>query len=91
MGYFYWKIEKNDWLKKNRKICFEEIVIRISSEHVLDVVLHPNQEKYPNQMIMIINIDGYAHLVPFHAHEDGWFLKTIIPSRKYTKQYLKGE
>ena len=49
---------------------------------------HPNKDKYPNQKIMIIDIDNYAYLVPFAIEESEYFLKTIIPSRKATKKYL---
>jgi uncharacterized DUF497 family protein len=91
MESFYWNIEKNEILKKERGICFEDIVLRINSDHILAVVEHPKKEKYPNQMIMIINVDGYAYMVPFVPHEKGFLLKTIIPSRKYTKKYLRGD
>lgn len=52
---------------------------------------HPNQEKYKGQKIFIINIDQYAYLVPFVENEQEIFLKTIIPSRKATKKYLRGQ
>jgi hypothetical protein len=57
----------------------------------LDIVQHPNQEKYKGQKIFIINIDNYAYLVPFVESEQEIFLKTIIPSRKATKKYLPGQ
>ena len=90
MDFFSWNHDKNEWLKKNRAICFEDIVLRVNSDHVLSIANHPNQEKYPGQKIMIINVDGYAYMVPFILQEKGIFLKTIIPSRKYTKKFLKG-
>ena len=86
--YYFWNKDKNKTLKEERGICFEDIVLRINTGHVLGIVDHPNQEKYPNQMIMIINVDGYAYMVPFILQKEGIFLKTIIPSRKYTKKYL---
>jgi len=51
---------------------------------------HPNKDKYPNQKIIIVNVDGYAYLVPFVIDGNEYFLKTIIPSRKATKKYLGG-
>ena len=89
--FFSWNNEKNIKLRAERGICFEDIVLRIHAGNILDVVPHPNQEKYPGQSIMVINVDGYAFMVPFIIKEKGIFLKTIIPSRKYTKQYLSGE
>jgi len=55
---------------------------------VLDVVIHPNPNEYPNQQILIVKINDYAYLIPFVENENGRFLKTIIPSRKATRDYL---
>ncbi|MDD5675715.1 MAG: BrnT family toxin [Chitinivibrionales bacterium] len=88
MEFISWNPEKNEWLKKNRGICFEDVVLRINTDHVLTIVDHPNQTRYPGQKIMIINVDGYVYLVPFELREKGIDLKTIFPSRKYTKKYL---
>ena len=88
MKTFRWNAEKNELLAKQRGITFEEIVQCIESgAHVIETN-HPNPEKYPNQKILIINVDGYAYLVPFVQEEEYTFLKTIIPSRKATKKYL---
>ena len=91
MEFYFWNQDKNERLKIERGICFEDIVLRINTGHTLGIVEHPNQKRYPNQMILIINVDGYAYMVPFIIQKEGIFLKTIIPSRKYTKIYLKGE
>ena len=90
MNIFNWNDEKNEILKKTRNISFEEIVEAILSNNLIEVKNHPNQEKYPDQYIYIINIDGYIYLVPFIKNEDEIFLKTIIPSRKETKKYKRG-
>ena len=86
---FEWEDEKNDKLKVERGISFEEVVFYIANDFVLDIVLHPNQSKYPNQRMFIVNIDNYAYLVPFIEENEVVYLKTIIPSRKATKKYLK--
>jgi len=91
MEFYFWNPAKNEQLKNERGICFEDIVLRINTGHTLGIVEHPNQKRYPNQMILIINVDGYVYLVPFIIQENGIFLKTIFPSRKYTTKYLKGE
>lgn len=90
MKYFDWDEEKNKRLKKERKISFESVVIAISEENVLDIVDHPNTKRYPNQKIYIVTINDYAYLVPYIEDEEKYFLKTIIPSRKMTKKYLRG-
>ena len=91
MEFYFWNQAKNEQLKNERGICFEDIVLRINSGDALGIVENQNQKRYPNQMILIINVDGYIYLVPFIIQENGIFLKTIFPSRKYTKKYLKGE
>ena len=88
MKYFSWNNEKNQLLKAERNISFEEVVFHIEKKQVLDIVEHPNQEKYKGQQMFIININNYAYLVPFIESEEEIFLKTIIPSRKATKKYL---
>lgn len=86
---FRWSSVKNEWLQEHRGVCFEQVVIRLERESILDVIEHPNKDKYPNQKILIIQIDDYAYLVPYIQDGDEIFLKTIIPSRKATEQYLR--
>lgn len=90
MKYYSWKEEKNELLKVERQISFEDVVFYIEMGFLLDVLEHPNQEKYKGQKIFVVQIEDYAYLVPFVEDERGIFLKTIIPSRKATKKYLKG-
>ncbi len=88
---FKWNAEKNEMLAKQRGITFEEIVHKIESgSHIIEAK-HPNMTKYPNQRILIVDIDGYAYIVPFVKENNSYFLKTIIPSRKATKMYLGGK
>ncbi len=91
MKYFSWNEEKNQLLKEERQISFEDVVFYISQGFLLDVLEHPNQEKYQGQKIFVVEIDEYAYLVPFIEGEQEIFLKTIIPSRKATRTYLKGD
>ncbi len=88
MKRFIWNLEKNERLKKERGLSFEEIVFYIEKGQLLDVVEHPNQEKYAGQRMFVINVKDYVYLVPFVENENEVFLKTIIPSRKATRQYL---
>ena len=84
-----WNPEKNKLLKSERGVGFEDVVIRLINGNVLETLDHPDQEKYPNQRIHVLDINGYVYLVPFVEYENGIFLKTIIPSRKATKNYLR--
>ncbi len=84
-----WNREKNEWLRKNRGICFEDILFYLDNNYLIDDVEHPNQVKYSGQRMMVLNIVEYIYLVPYVESEDEIFLKTIIPSRKATKNYLE--
>jgi len=86
--YYDWNKEKNDLLKIERDISFEQVVIAIESGGLLEIVKHPNSRKYPNQKIYLVNIDNYVYLAPFVEDEEKIFLKTIIPSKKATRKYL---
>lgn len=88
MKYFDWDNQKNEILQKERNVRFEDVLLAIDGDGILDIVEHPNKKLYPNQKIFIINIDEYAYLVPFAEDEEKVFLKTIIPSRKATKKYI---
>lgn len=85
-----WDERKNEWLKQNRGLGFERIVVLMEQGQVLEVMDHPSPERYPRQKIAIVEIDGYAYLVPYVDDGEDIFLKTMIPSRKATKKYLKG-
>jgi uncharacterized DUF497 family protein len=92
MKRFRWNPEKNDALKSARGLSFESVVVAVESGGLLDIVNHPNQAKYPKQRVLVVAIENYAYLVPFAEEEDQYFLKTIIPSRKATRDHLhKGE
>lgn len=86
---FEWDIVKNIELKIERNISFEELVIDINEGKLLDDIVHPNLKKYPNQRILVVEHNDYAYLLPYVEDEEKIFLKTIIPSRKMTKHYLR--
>ncbi len=71
-----------------RGICFEQVLVRIQNGAVLDIVRHPNRGRYPDQNIIVLNVNGYIWLVPYVKTKGVRFLKTIIPSRKATREYL---
>lgn len=85
---FRWNHDKNDALKKDRGISFEEIVLAIEAGGLLDELHHPNPGKYPNQSVLVVAFEGYVYLVPYVEDPDYFFLKTVIPSRKATRDYL---
>lgn len=86
MKYLNWSSEKNEKLIKERGISFEICLVKIEDGDILDVLINKN---YPNQKIFVLEIDNYVYVVPFVENKNEIFLKTIIPSRKFTKKYLK--
>ena len=85
---FRWNHDKNEALKIQRGISFEEIVLAIEADGLLDELRHTNPDKYPNQSILVIALEAYVYLVPYVEEPDYYFLKTVIPSRKATRDYL---
>ena len=86
---FKWHKSKNEKLKLERGISFERIVYLIENGGLVQILEHPNQEKYPNQKMFFVNHNNYIHVVPFEEKEDSIFLKTIYPSGKYTRKLLR--
>ena len=87
MKRYAWNDDKNEQLKKERGVSFEEVVFHIQVGDEVDLFDHPNQTRYPNQKVSVVMIEGYAYFVPYVESETEIFLKTIIPSRKATKKY----
>jgi len=83
-----WNKDKNTWLKKYRQIGFEDVLYYMDNDFIIDDIEHPNKERYPNQRIFVLDIEKYIYLVPYVESSEEIFLKTIIPSRKATRDYL---
>jgi hypothetical protein len=80
--------EKNERLKVTRSIAFEEIVLAVEEGGLRDVLVHPNQRRYPGQLVLVVSYREYVYLVPSVEEDAYYFLKTIIPSRKATRDYM---
>jgi len=85
---FDWDSDKNKWLKKERDISFEQIVVAVEAGDLLQVLAHPNQTRYAHQVVMLVKIDDYVYAVPTVVQKDVLFMKAAYPSRKYTAMYL---
>jgi hypothetical protein len=85
---FRWDADKNECLKAARSISFEEIVLAVEEGGLKDILVHPNQRRYPGQVVLVVSYREYVFLVPSVEEKDYYFLKTIIPSRKATRDYL---
>ena len=83
--------EKSLWLKAERGVSFEEVPSAISQSGLIAVMDHPNRAKYGHQKMLVVAIRDYAYLVPYVENENEIFLKSIMPSRKATRDYLSGD
>lgn len=84
-----WDPSKDELLQRTRGISFADVVRHIESGDLLATRLHPNQTRHPGQHVFIIRIEGYAYEVPFVMEGDTFLLRTIYPSRKATRDYLR--
>ena len=88
---FHWNEEKNKRLLEERGLSFERIVVAIEEGHLLDILEHPNKDKYGKQLVLIVEVDEYAFCIPCIPEDTGeYFLKTLYPSRKYTRFFKLG-
>lgn len=89
---FRWGSKKNEQLRLERGVSFESMVVAIEAGGLLDILAHPNSVRYSGQRVLVVASDGYVYLVPFVEEDEYFFLKTVIPSRKATRDYLgRGE
>ena len=80
--------QKNAQLFKDRGVTFYNVIEAIENDGILLNFEHENKEKYPNQKVMVINMNNYTYCVPYVIDNETWFLKTIYPNRKF--KYLIG-
>ena len=86
---YVWDEQKNTLLKQTRNISFEQIVLAIEEQKIVDVFDHPNQNKYKNQIFILVEVNEYVYVVPAEIEAENCYLKTVYPSRKHTKKYLR--
>ena len=79
-----WDQRKSDWLKSTRSVSFEEII----EATPIGAREHPTR---PNQNIFLFELNGYIWIVPYVERGNEIFLKTLYPSRKFTKKWIQGD
>ena len=84
MSEIRWSLLKSERLKKVRGVSFEEII----QSRLVAVRRHP---KRADQSVMLFDYKGYIWVVPFVAVGGEIFLKTLYPSRKYTRIHRRGD
>jgi hypothetical protein len=86
---FDWDPKKNEQIRRDRGITFEEISLLLAGGQLWAISEHWNEERYPHQKIFLVPIDEYIYAVPYAKDGDVYFLKTAFPSRKLTRKYKK--
>ena len=84
MKQLLWNLVKSKRLKRTRGVSFEEII----QSKLIGIKAHPKREQ---QNIMLFEYKSYIWVVPYVKQGDAVFLKTLFPSRKYTKMRKRGE
>lgn len=84
-----WNDDKDDQLRIERGVSFSDIASRLDGDDLLADITHPNVGRYPGQRMFVVRVRGYVYLVPYVQSEESIFLKTIIPSRKAKRKYLR--
>lgn len=87
MIYYDWEPDKNERLKNEREIGFENILEAVHAGKTFAVIPNPKTH-FSHQKILIVEIDDYAYTVPYVQEDEKIFLKTIMPSRKATQKYI---
>ena len=87
MKEIHWDPVKNEKLKTERSVSFDEITACIKNKKILAIIQNPSP-KYQDQFVFVVELNRYIYYVPFIRIGEDIFLKTIIPSRKLTKRYL---
>ena len=81
---------KNEMLIAERGVSFDDVIEAVEKDDILADLKHPNEAKYPNQRIFVVNLNGYPYCVPYVIEEDTLFLKTVFPNRRF-KHLLEGK
>jgi len=79
MKEFRWNEDKNKLLKEKRGVSFEEIL----GSKFIGAEKHPTRK---NQMVPKFEYKEYIWIIPCVVEDEYIFLKTMFPSRKYTKK-----
>jgi uncharacterized DUF497 family protein len=82
---FRWSEEKNDILKENRSISFEDILVALQNGNLIEIIPNPSKN-HPEQKCFVVNINNYAYIVPYIENDDSVFLKPFTPVEN-TKNY----
>lgn len=86
-----WSEQKSKELLLKRGVSFDDVLSALQDDRFLAIEEHPNRLKYPHQKILIVRLYGYVYIVPFVESNEGLFLKTIYPDRKYHAKYTRSE
>ena len=80
---------KNNVLRVERGVCFDDVIEAVLNGRLLGILEHPNKSKYTHQRLLLVLIKNYVYVVPYVEDREKIFLKTVFPSRKFTKLYIQ--
>jgi len=81
---------KNELLIKTRGVSFYQIIEAIAEKGILLNIEHPNNERYPDQFMLVVEYNNYTYCIPYTKKNNVIFMKTIFPKRDFM-YLLKGE
>jgi predicted DNA binding CopG/RHH family protein len=88
MKYLNWDSEKNEILKRERGISFDEIAYLIESGQIIGIEENPG---YPHQKMYVLEIENYAVIVPYVENDNEICLKNCLSKPEIYKAIrLKG-
>ena len=87
MPEYVWDEGKNELLRRERGISFDDVKYHLTSGELLGDIRNPNQERYPGQRLYIVRINNGAWVVPYRQTGGYVFLYTAYPSEKFTRMY----
>ena len=86
---YRWGAEKDLWLRMHRGVSFEDVVVALAAGRLLATRRHHNADRFAHQEIYFVDVKGYVYMVPFVRDKEWIFLKTVIPTRKGAREFLK--
>ena len=87
---FEYDPDKDERLRSTRGIGFIDAIQAIESGQILLDFEHPNQIRYPGQRMFVLDINGYAHCVPYLEDGRVLVLKTVYPNRHF-RHLIEGD
>lgn len=80
---FDWDDKKDGLNTSKGRPSFQEVVVAIGNGMVTSDIENPI---HPGQWLLVVEINGYAHVVPYEVRGEKIRLITVFPSRKANRR-----